>query len=109
MGRFWLGEAFKQGMMQAKPVLLEPTMLVEVLTASEYLGDCMGDLSRRRGKIISQESSGKMNTIKALVPLANMFGYIGDLRALSSGRASFTMEFNQYEIVPENIQQRLIA
>ncbi len=101
-------EAYRKAMPLAKPVLLEPVMQVEVKTPGESLGDCIGDLSRRRGKIISQEMLGEKNVIQAYVPLAEMFGYIGDLRSLSSGRASFTMEYKHYDRVPENLVKHLV-
>jgi len=99
--------AFRQGIQQAKPVLLEPIMLVEVRTAGEYLGDCIGDLNRRRGKVISQNLRGDWNIIQAHVPLAEMFGYIGDLRSLSSGRANFAMQFERYDTVPPSIADNI--
>ena len=101
-------EAYRKAMPLAKPVLLEPVMQVEVKTPGDFLGDCIGDLSRRRGKIISQQMLGKKNIIQAYVPLAEMFDYISDLRSLSSGRASFTMEYKHYAIVPESLVEKLV-
>ena len=101
--------AFREGMKQAGPVLLEPMMKVEVITPEEYLGDVIGDLSSRRGQIRGQEPRGNGLVLDALVPLASMFGYVGNLRSLTSGRASYSMEFNSYEIVPSNVQEEIIA
>jgi elongation factor G len=92
--------AFQEAAKQAKPVLLEPIMSVEVETPNDYLGDCIGDLNRRRGLIRNQEAKVSSTLISAYVPLANMFGYIGDLRALTSGRASYTMQFDHYAGAP---------
>jgi len=97
--------AFKEAMQIVKPVLLEPVMSIEVITPSDYLGDCIGDINRRRGLITNQTLKGFDSVIKANVPLAEMFGYIGDLRALTSGRATFTMQFDHYAIVPKQIAQ----
>ena len=91
--------AFKQIASSAKPILLEPVMSVQVDTPIDYVGDCIGDLSKRRGLITEQIPGSAMAEIKAQVPLTNMFGYIGDLRAMTSGRANFTMQFAQYEKV----------
>jgi len=101
--------AFREGVKQAGPVLLEPMMKVEVITPEEYLGDVIGDLSSRRGQIQGQEPRGNGLVLDALVPLAQMFGYVGNLRSLTSGRASYTMEFNSYEIVPSNVQEEIVA
>ncbi len=93
--------AFKAAAAKAKPVLLEPIMKIEVVTPEEYMGDIIGDLNRRRGKIKDIDSRGNAKVIKADVPLAEMFGYVTVLRTLSSGRASSTMEFSHYEQVPD--------
>jgi len=95
--------AFVAAVRQGKPVLLEPVMAVEVLTPADYVGDCIGDLNRRRGLVRGQQSRHNHVQIDAEVPLQEMFGYIGDLRALSSGRAQFTMHFAHYAAVPANI------
>ena len=84
-------------------------MDVEVVTPSAYVGDCIGDLSRRRGEIRAQHSRGSIVTIEAHVPLKEMFGYIGTLRALSSGRAQYTMQFDHYALAPPAIAQALTA
>jgi elongation factor G len=99
--------AFQEAARQAKPVLLEPVMSVEVTTPSDYLGVCIGDLNRRRGLIQSQQSGSRMVVIQAHVPLATMFGYISDLRALTSGRASYAMQFNHYAIVPSGLADQI--
>jgi elongation factor G len=96
------GTAFRDAMRRGGPVLLEPVMAVEVVTPVDYLGDCIGDLHRRRGTIRAQEPRGNAVAIEALVPLQNMFGYIGSLRALSSGRAQYSMQFAHYAEAPAN-------
>jgi elongation factor G len=101
--------AFREGIKQAGPVLLEPMMKVEVITPEEYLGDVIGDLSSRRGQIQGQEPRGNGLVLDAVVPLAQMFGYVGNLRSLTSGRASYTMEFASYEIVPSNVQEEIVG
>ena len=83
-------------------------MKTEVITPEDYLGDCIGDLNRRRGQIQGQEKRGGGVSINAHVPLGEMFGYIGDLRSMTAGRATFTMEFNHYDVVPSNIAQPII-
>ena len=91
--------AFHEAAKKAKPVMMEPLMSVTVNTPVDFIGDCIGDLVRRRGLIQNQELFGSGAEIQASVPLANMFGYIGDLRAMTSGRASFTMHFDRYAIM----------
>ncbi|UCE88512.1 MAG: elongation factor G [Pseudomonadota bacterium] len=100
--------AFREGMSQAGPVLLEPVMAVEVDTPAEFVGDCIGDINRRRGLIVDQAIRGLQTVIVARVPLAEMFGYIGDLRALTSGRAGFNMTFDRYEAVPARVAERIL-
>jgi len=100
---------FKQAALSARPKLLEPIMAVEVSTPIEFLGDCIGDISARRGAIVKQTQLGGKTELHARVPLAKMFGYIGDLRAMSSGRAAFSMQFDHYGIVPDNIAKQVIA
>jgi elongation factor G len=95
--------AFKEAMKRAKPRLLEPTMAVEVTTPEEYLGDVMGNLNSRRGRIESMSPLGKAQVVKASVPLSEMFGYATDLRSMTQGRADFTMQFDRYEEVPQSI------
>ncbi len=94
---------FREGMKKAGPIILEPIMDVEITTPQDYVGDVVGDISRRRGMIQSQENSGTTVVVRAMVPLKEMFGYISDLRSMSKGRASFTMQFHHYEPVPANI------
>ncbi len=95
--------AFKEALKRAKPKLLEPMMAVEVTTPEDYLGDVMGNLNSRRGRIENMSPLGNAQVIKALVPLSEMFGYATDLRSMSQGRADFTMQFDRYEEVPGNI------
>lgn len=99
--------AFREAMKKADPVLLEPIMYVEVDTPDEYMGDVMGDLNRRRGRILGMEKKGSTQTIKAEVPLAEMFGYATDLRSLTQGRATFVMTFQRYEEVPRHIAEQV--
>ena len=100
--------AFKQGFAKAKPVLLEPIMKVEVVTPPEYVGDVMGDISRRRGMLTGQDETPSGNTINAMIPLGEMFGYATTIRSLSQGRATFTMEFDHYEPAPSNIAEEVM-
>src|SRR5207237_995653 len=100
--------AFKEAMKRAKPKLLEPVMAVEVVTPEEYLGDVMGDLNSRRGRVEGLEPRGNAQAIKARVPLATMFGYATDLRSTTQGRATFTMQFDRYEEVPQSIASELV-
>lgn len=100
--------AFKDAMAKAKPILLEPIMKVEVTTPEEYQGDVMGDLNRRRGQIQGMETKGKVCNIKANVPLETMFGYATDVRSLSSGRASYSMEPSHFEQVPANVLKQVV-
>jgi elongation factor G len=101
--------AFKEAMQKASPVLLEPMMKVEVVTPEEYMGDIIGDLNSRRGQVNSMEDRGNAKVITALVPLSSMFGYINPLRSMSSGRAQFSMVFDRYEAVPNNIAEEVKA
>ena len=100
--------AFKDGVMKSKPVLLEPIMAVEVVTPEQYMGDVIGNLNSRRGHIEGMESHAGIQTIKAKVPLAAMFGYATDLRSISQGRGTYTMEFCEYREVPKNISEQII-
>ncbi|GHC40072.1 MULTISPECIES: elongation factor G [Gemmobacter] len=99
--------AMREGLKKAGAKLLEPIMKVEVVTPEEYTGGIIGDLTSRRGMVQGQDSRGNANVITAMVPLANMFGYINNLRSMSSGRAVFTMIFDHYDAVPENISQEI--
>jgi elongation factor G len=101
--------AFKEAARRAKPQLLEPVASVEVVTAEEYMGDVIGDLSSRRGKIGGMQQRGNAQVISAQVPIAEMFGYATDLRSRTQGRATYTMQFDSYQPVPESIAQEIIA
>jgi elongation factor G len=99
---------FKEAIQKAGPVLLEPMMSVEVRTPEEYMGDVIGDLNSRRGQVQSMEDAQGVKVVRALVPLSSMFGYIGDLRSKTSGRAVFSMEFNSYAEVPKAVADEII-
>jgi elongation factor G len=101
--------AFKKAARLAKPVLLEPIMAVEVVTPEDYMGDVIGDLSSRRGRVEGMEQRGSSHVIRAQVPLADMFGYATDLRSRTQGRATYTMQFHSYQDVPESISREIIA
>ena len=100
--------AFKEAMKRSKPKLLEPVMAVEVVTPDEYLGDVMGNLNSRRGRVESLEPSGNAQVIRAKVPLATLFGYATDLRSTTQGRATFTMQVDRYEEVPPSIAGEIV-
>lgn len=100
---------FREGMKKAAPVILEPIMDVEITTPNDHVGDVVGDLNRRRGMIQSQETSGSTVMVRAFVPLKEMFGYISDLRSMTKGRASFTMQFHHYDPVPRNVADEIIS
>ena len=100
--------AFKEAMKRAKPKLLEPVMAVEVVTPEDYLGDVMGNLNGRRGRVEHLEQVGGSQSIKASVPLAEMFGYATDLRSMTQGRATFTMQFDRYDDVPQSIASEIV-
>ena len=101
--------AVKAALKKAAPVILEPMMAVEVETPEEYMGDVMGNLSSRRGQIQGMGDRGNAKTIKAKVPLSEMFGYATDLRSTTQGRASYTMQFDSYEAVPKNVAEEIIS
>jgi elongation factor G len=101
--------ALREAMQEAKPVLLEPIMKVEVVTPEEYTGSVIGDINSRRGQIQGQDMRGNANVINAMVPLANMFGYVSNLRSMSQGRATFTMQFDHYEQVPSAVAAEIQA
>ena len=101
--------AFREGIPRAAPVLLEPMMRVEVVTPEEYMGDIIGDLNSRRGNITGMDARGNAQVINAMVPLANMFGYINNLRSMSQGRAQYTMHFDHYEKVPQAVADEVVA
>ena len=94
---------------KAKPVLLEPIMRVEVVVPKDYMGDVMGDLASRRGRIQSQEDRGGTQIINARVPLSEMFGYATDLRSRTQGRATYSMHFDRYEQAPQNVSEEVVA
>ncbi len=100
--------AFKEALKRSKPKLLEPIMAVEVVTPDDYLGDVMGNLNGRRGRVESLEPLGNSQSIKASVPLSEMFGYATDLRSMSQGRATFTMQFDRYDEVPQSIASDIV-
>jgi elongation factor G len=100
---------FKKCFVEASPVLLEPIMNVEVVVPEEYLGDVMGDLNSRRGRIMGIEGRGRFQVVKAQVPLAEMFRYAIVLRSMTSGRGNFSMEFSHYEEVPQDLAKKIIA
>ncbi len=101
--------AFKKACRAARPVLLEPIMAVEVVTPEDYLGDVIGDLSSRRGRVEGMEQRGSSQVVRAQVPLSDMFGYATDLRSRTQGRATYTMQFDSYQEVPESVSREIIA
>ena len=101
--------AIKKATRLAKPVLLEPIMAVEVVTPDDYMGDVIGDISSRRGRIEGVEQRGSSQVIKGQVPLGDMFGYATDLRSRTQGRATYTMQFHSYQEVPESIAREIVA
>jgi elongation factor G len=101
--------AVKEAARAASPVLLEPVMAVEVVTPEEYMGDVIGDLSSRRGRVEGMEQRGNSHVVRAQVPLADMFGYATDLRSRTQGRATYTMQFHAYSEVPESIAKEIVA
>ena len=101
--------AFKKGMEQAKPVLLEPIVIAEVTVPDAYMGDVIGDLNKKRGRILGMEPNGNLQVVKAQVPMAEMFKYATDLRSMTQGRGTFAVEFDHYEEVPGNIAEAIIA
>ena len=100
---------FREGIRKASPILLEPMMKVEVVSPEDYLGDVIGDINRRRGSIQGQLERGTNIAVEAFVPLSEMFGYIGQLRGMTSGRASYTMEFSHYDPVPRQVADEIVA
>jgi elongation factor G len=99
---------FKKACRQAHPVLLEPIMAVEVVTPEDYMGDVIGNLSSRRGKVEGMEQRGNSQVVRAQVPLAEMFGYATDLRSRTQGRATYSMQFNSYQEVPEGVASEIV-
>jgi elongation factor G len=100
---------FREGIPKAGPKLLEPMMKVEVVTPEDYLGDVIGDLNSRRGQVQGMEARGNAQVVAAMVPLANMFGYVNTLRSMSQGRAQYTMHFDHYEQVPQAVADEVRA
>ena len=101
--------AFKDAARRAAPVLLEPMMAVEVVTPEDFMGDVIGDLNSRRGQIQAMDERSGARVVSALVPLSEMFGYVGDLRSKTQGRASYSMQFDSYAEVPRNVAEEIIA
>jgi elongation factor G len=100
---------FKEAARKASPALLEPLMAVEVVTPEENMGDVIGDLNSRRGTIQAMDERSGARIVRALVPLSEMFGYVGDLRSRTQGRASYSMVFDSYAEVPANVAKEIIA
>ena len=101
--------AFREALQKAGPVLLEPIMKVEVVTPEEYLGSVIGDINSRRGQVAGTDTRGNAQVVSAMVPLANMFGYVNNLRSMSQGRAQYTMQFDHYEQVPQTVAEEVQA
>ena len=101
--------AFKEGCKQAKSVILEPIMRVEVTVPEEYMGDVIGDVNSRRGKMEGMEARSGMQIIRAFIPLAEMFGYATDLRSRTQGRGTYSMEPSHYEEVPKSVFEKIVA
>jgi len=99
--------AFREGIIKGAPRLLEPIMKVEVVTPEEYMGDIIGDLNSRRGQVTGMDQQANARVITAMVPLASMFGYVNTLRSMSQGRAQYTMQFDHYEQVPQNVADEI--
>jgi elongation factor G len=101
--------AVKEATRRAGPILLEPVMAVEVVTPEDYMGDVIGDLASRRGRVEGMEQRGNSHVVRAQVPLADMFGYATDLRSRTQGRATYTMQFDAYNEVPDSISKEIVA
>ena len=101
--------AFREAMQKAGPKLLEPVMKVEIITPEEYMGDIIGDLNSRRGNVGGMDQRGNARVVTAMVPLANMFGYVNTLRSMSQGRAQYSMQFDHYEQVPQAVADEVRA
>jgi elongation factor G len=101
--------AFKDAAKKARPVLLEPVMRVEVVVPEEYMGDIMGDINSRRGRITAMEARGGTQIVKSRVPLSEMFGYATDLRSRTQGRATYSMHFERYEQAPPHVSEEVVA
>ena len=101
--------AFRSAARKARPVLMEPIMAVEVVTPEEYMGDVIGDLNSRRGRIESMSQRQEAQVIKSIVPLSTMFGYATDMRSITQGRAIFSMQFNRYAEVPKSVAEEIVS
>ena len=101
--------AIQEACKKANPIIMEPMMKVEVVTPEEYMGDVIGDLNSRRGQVQEMSTRGNANVVDAMVPLANMFGYVNNLRSLTQGRANYSMQFDHYEQVPSNVADEVKA
>jgi elongation factor G len=101
--------AFREALPKCKPVLMEPIMKIEILTPEENMGDVIGDMNRRRGQLLGMDTRAGAQVIKATVPLSEMFGYVTQLRTITSGRATSTMEFDHYAEAPRNVQEEVVA
>ncbi|MNV96900.1 Elongation factor G [compost metagenome] len=101
--------AFKEGCRQAKSVILEPIMKVEIVVPEEYMGDVIGDVNSRRGRMEGMEASNGMQEIKSFIPLSEMFGYATDLRSRTQGRGTYSMEPSHYEEVPKSVLETIVA
>jgi elongation factor G len=99
---------FKKAVLEAKPTLLEPIMLMEITVPDDCMGDVIGDLNSRRGKVLGMESKGKTQIVRAQVPLVEVLKYAPDLRSMSAGRGMFTMKFAHYEEIPAQLQEKII-
>jgi len=101
--------AFKESCEKAKPVIIEPIMDVDVIVPDEYMGDITGSLNQRRGRIVGMEPGDGSQTIKAKVPLEEMYKYVNELKSITAGRGEYNMKFSHYEVVPSNVAQTIIA
>jgi elongation factor G len=101
--------AFREASRKANPVIMEPIMSVEIITPEEYMGDVIGDLNSRRGRIEGMTQRNDAQVIKASVPLAEMFGYSTDLRSITQGRAIYTMQFDHYETAPRSVAEEIVS
>lgn len=101
--------AFKKAMEKANPILLEPIMQIEVTVPEQFMGDIMGDINSKRGRILGMEAKGKNQVIKALAPLSELYRYAIDLKSITQGRGTFTMESHAYEEVPEHLAEKVIS
>jgi elongation factor G len=101
--------AYQDGAKRARPVIMEPVMAVEIVTPEEYMGDVIGDVNSRRGRVLEMESHANNQIISCMVPLSEMFGYATDLRSLTQGRANYSMQFAAYEQAPKNVSEEIVA